>query len=413
MWIRVLVKCDSCDKITNLRIQIPDIEALPISLKCYNCESEISAELTVDFENVTWDLKFNRGTLIHGDPFSGDFFYEYSDTLSTKKPSNEPHNIVVPTLRKKLSDLELNKYTKDLRRIHDDSVYQDFKDLSRAYAHFNRPIIIRLIGKIIGQFFPEEVFTYNNDLDYHKNYYLTLNVLMYPWIDFHDYTKFVDWLNNNIFNKSNITNPDLLGFINDVTTQEICDTIRNEICELTIRFIDLREYFQYVYSETEDEDDFVPIENFTHLKNIYTDCFEFIGRTSHLVFRLQNFYERGNQHAVPPGSPRNITSADIFASLDHGVKLDVLTLSAEEVPKSLYIRSFDNRLRNGINHYKARLDIKTQIISYFPIKSQPERTFQIKYLDFLNITLDSFNSVLKIGQLIKFVNVYKVATRTS
>ena len=411
MWTRFLIKCSTCDKVTNLRLQIPEKKVLPVVINCMNCSSEMKATLTVDFEKTSWDFKVERGSLVPGEFSSGDYFYEFSDTLTTSKPSEKQHSTILPTLRMPFEDFEKLKDTKDKRKLHSKSEWDDFKDLSKAYTRFDKPIIERLVKNIIGDIYPVQLFKYNNDLDYHRNYFLALNYLVFPWIDFENHTNFVNWLDKNIFNKSNIANLDLLDYIHNVLTDDLCNKIRNEISDLTIRFVELREYFFYANNELTAFDSFAGIQDFTKLKNFYTDCFEFIGRTSHLIFRLQNFFERGNQNSVPAGSPKNITTAATFAALDHGQKLDVLKLSVEIEPKLIYTKSFDSRLRNGINHFKAKLDNKTQIVSYYPVTKKPDEEYQIKYIDFLNLSLDSFNSVLKIGQLIKFVTIYKVATK--
>jgi hypothetical protein len=413
MWTRFHVKCCSCDKVTNLRIQIPEKKTLSVIFNCFGCTSELKANLFVNFEKSTWDFKVERGTLINGDFNSGDFFHEYSDTFATSKPSDKPHNILMPTLRIPSSKLKKLKDTKDKRKLYSNEEWEDFKDLARAYIRFDKPVIEKLVKKIIGDLFPDDIFIYNIELDYHRNYFLTLNYLVFPWIDFDNHSDFVTWLSNNIFNETNISNADILDFVQNITTDDVCDKILKDVSELTIRFVDLKENFFYANNEQSGTDSFAAVYNFTQLKNFYTDCFEFIGRTSHLIFRLQNFFERGNQNTVPSGAPKNIITAATFASLDHGQKLDVLNLSNEPIPKLIYSFSFDSKLRNGINHFKAKLDNKTQIISYYPLTKRPDEENQIKYIDFLNLSLDSFNSVLKIGQLVKMVIIYKLAIKKS
>lgn len=412
MWTRFHIKCNSCDKITNLRIQIPDKEILPVTLNCLNCSSEIKAILSVDFIEASWDFKVERGTLVKGDFNSGDYFHEFSDTIATSSPSDKPHNSIMPTFRMPRNEFNKLFFSKDKRKIHSKAEWEDFKDLTRAYIRFDKFIIEKLIKKIIGGHFPVNFFNYNNDLDYNSNYFLTLNYFVFPWIDFDSYASFVSWLDENIFNSTNINNTDLLNYTQNVTTINLINEIRQEVSELTIRFVDLKEYFFYTNREQSDGDNFTGIQDFIKLKNFYTDCFEFIGRTSHLIFRLQNFFERGNQNAVPITSPKNVTNASAFDALDHGQKLDILILSNIPETKLLYTKSFDNKLRNGINHYKAKLDSNSQIISYYPITKKPDKEYQIKYIDFLNLSLDSFNSVLKIGQLIKCVTIYKAYTQT-
>ncbi len=412
MWTRYHIKCSNCDKITNLRIQIPERTILPVVFTCLGCSSELKAVLTVDFEEGGWNFQIEKGTLVEGEFNGGDYFYEFSDVLATSKPSSKPHDKFMPTMRLETGDFEKLKNIKDKRKIHTNEEWEDLKDLLKAYVKFDKPILEKISKRIIGDIYPDEIFKYKNDLDYHRNYFLCLNYLIFPWIDYHNHSDYVHWLTDNIFNESNLKNPDLLDFVENITTNDLCNKLRNEISELVARFIDLREYFFYANNRALKNEAFAAIQDFNKLKNFYTDSFEFIGRTSTLIFRLQNFFERGNQNIVPTGVPKNINTAASFAALDHGQKLDILNLSSEPTLKLLYTKSFDSRLRNGINHFKAKLNPENQIISYYPITKKPYEEFQIKYIDFLNLCLDSFNSVLKIGQLIKIVTVYKVATVT-
>jgi len=411
MWTRFHIKCNNCDKVTNLRIQIPVIEVLPIKLTCLNCSSELRATLLVDFEKISWNFKVERGTLITGDFFSGDYFHEFSNIIATSTPSEKPHKISLPTIRIPDNGFIKSMIVTSRRTIHSTNEWEDFKDLARAYIRFDKVIIEKLVKKVIGHIYPDQLFIYKIDLDYHRNYFFSLNYFVFPWIDFENHASFAKWLHENIFNDKNVNNEDLLNFVYKILTDDYCNTLKREFCELTIRFVDLREYFFYAYNEQRIGDNFAGIQDFNLLKNFYTDCYEFVGRTSHLIFRLQNFFERGNQNSVPPNSPKNVTSAATFAALDHGQKLEVLILSTETEPKLIYTKSFDNKLRNGINHFKAKIDSNTQIIRYYPITKKPDEEYQMRYIDFLDLSLDSFNSVLKIGQLIKFVTNYKVAIK--
>lgn len=407
MWTRLLIKCNNCDKVTNLRLQIPERKILPVSFNCLNCETLLKGTLTVDFKNISYDFKVEKGSLIGGDPYSGDYFCEFSDTLATNRPSSKPHNIVMPTLRIPTKDFDRLKITKDLRKMHENSVWDDFKDLIGAYSRFDKPIIEKLVKNIIGHLYSEEHFIYRIDLDYHRNYFLSLNFIIYPWIDFESHSAFCKWLDKKIFNENNKENQDLLKYVNDVMTDNYCDTLRKEIGELTSRFADLKDFFFYANHELLTLDNFAGIQDFTILKNFYTDCFEFLGRTSHLVFRLQNFHERGTQNTVPVECKNTVPDAVSFDRLNHGDKLRILNLSKESELKLLYEKSFNSKLRNGINHYNAKIDNRTQIISYYPNHKNPHKEYQIKYIDFLNLSLNSFNSVLKIGQLLKFGIFYK------
>ncbi len=407
MWTRFHIKCNNCDKVTNLRIQIPEKKELHVKLNCLGCKSEIIALLTVDLNNASWDFKVSRGEQINGDFNGGDYFHEFSDTLPIKPPSEEPHEKFMPTLRMPMEEFKALKETKDKRKLSSDEDWQNLKDLSYAYARFDKNVIERLTRKLIEGIYPNSTFNFNIDLDYQGAFYCALNYMIFPWIDSDNHLEFVDWLNEKIFNSTNVTNTELINFTQNIVTEEIIINLKEEISELIVRFIDNRDLFHFAYNKRLTSENYVSVEGFVSIKSFYTDCFEFIGRNSHLIFRLQNFKERGMLDAVPVGVPGNVSNASDFAALDNGKKLDILKLCSDLVPQKMYTNSFDNKIRNGINHYKAKLDLQSQIISYYPITKRPEEEYQLKYIDFINLTLDIFNSTLKVGQLIKFASIHK------
>ena len=57
MWTRYHLKCDNCNNVTNLRVQIPEKEVLPIRFSCGYCSSEIRANIIVDFEHIKYSIE--------------------------------------------------------------------------------------------------------------------------------------------------------------------------------------------------------------------------------------------------------------------------------------------------------------------------------------------------------------------
>ncbi len=401
MWNRYKISCQTCEKVTNLRLHIPDREKLEVSFNCSNCSSEIKGILHVNLKGCNFDLKMMRGSLVFGHPNEGDFFYEYSDTIATNKPSKEVHNKMLPTFRLPREQFDVLKEKKDYRLLFSDDTWNDLQDLTRAYVRFDKFNIEKLGRKILcNKNGYADYLECKIEPDFHRIYFLSLNHLIYPWIDFDNHRNFVLWLTGNVFIENNLV---ALKEFSDVFDEDVCKKIREDIGGLLIRFINLRDYFLYANPDDLRKDGFAAIHNFDQLKTFYTDCYEFIGRTSQYVFRLQNLYERGNQNNVPPKAPRDVKDADSFALLKHGRKLSILELSAEENFLNIYRNCFDSKLRNGINHFKVKIDAQTQLITYCPLENNPTQEFTIQYIDFLNKTLELFNSVLKLGQIMKMV----------
>lgn len=405
MWSRELIKCPNCGKITNLRYQIPEVETLPMSFNCLGCKTELRAILHTNFELITYNLDVEKGIVVKGDYDSGDYFIEFSDTLPTSKPSTVPHDILLPTLRIPFEKFKELKISKELKKSFSKEEWDKIKDLLNAYNQDNKPVVKKIATELLSKRLPKHLLAFNHELDYQNIFFIIIQTAFYPWINFDKIDNLTNYLNQNIFTEQNVNNHELLTFVNDNFTSERKKNCLTDITDIIERFINNRNFF--LYSSTNISNQlFVSIEDFIALKNLYTDCFEFLGRYGDLVFALQNFKERTALDNVPVGCPRNIVDVESFKDIDNGKKKEIFELSTDKELKAIYGDCYDNKLRNGINHYKAKIDKTEQIISYYPSKNKPEEEYQINYIDFLSKTLDCFSSVLMIAQILKFSNIY-------
>jgi|GEM_PF-5665626 len=406
MWTRYIIECGTCQKLSNLRLQIPEKERMPISFECGNCKSEISGTLLVDFKKPEFNYESIRGKVLEDAKYDdGDNFVEFSDTIKVAKPSTRPHNLVLPTLRTNTGNFKKSKQAKDLRKLQSDEDWQDLKDLCKVYPN-NKPAIKTLSYRILERIYPKHLYEIKIEPDYRRNFFMCLNYFVFLWIDKQNHKAYIDYLSKELFGVADYSDAEINGFTSTVLGETRNDKIIADGLDLIRRWIELREYFHYVVHDTTATQVHASLENFTALKNFYTDCFELIGREGDLVFRCQNISERGTQDSIPPGCPKNVTDADSFKTLDNGRKLDIINLSANSEPKSIFVHSFKSKLRNGINHNKAKFDVTNQIIKYYPITKRPDEEHQISYIEFLTVTLDSFNSVLKLLQLTKMRSNY-------
>jgi hypothetical protein len=404
MWTRYHLKCDNCNNVTNLRVQIPEKEVLPIRFSCGYCSSEIRANIIVDLEHIKYSIEVEKGCLIKDMEFNdGDYYLEYSDTLSVGKPSKTPHDQIMPTLRMDSKDFMIAKIKKDLRIDMEDYDWDLFKDLTRSYSKNEQDAYEMILNKIIDN---KTIPNLNTEIGYHKSFIDVRNMFLNSWIDYEEIEDYKKWLHKKIFTKKFFLKTDINQYL-FIYTNDYIEEMQYYICDLIIRFIDMRKYLIYSYGTNSVGDNYVSEQDFISIKNFYSDCFEFVGRYSHLVFRLQNIYERGSQNIMPNGVPKDVVSADIFMSIDNGRKLDIINLCSEVIPKRVFCSFFDNKLRNGINHYKTIYEEATQIIKYYPITRNPGQEFTLSYMELLGLSLKAFTAVLKIHELIKFVKIYE------
>jgi hypothetical protein len=280
MWTRNHLECPTCKKVTCLRLHIPERNSKVI-FKCLGCSTEFRGEILVDFKNHNWEYKSENGKVVAIDDVnSGDFFVEYSDTVPTRPPSTEPLNGVLPTIR--LRDLDGSVANKNAKLLLPNEMWNAFKDLTRAYSQFNKPVIKTLSDKIVGDIYDPQ--TVLHDIDYQRLYFFALNYLVFPWVDFDDQAKFAKWITLRIFFDKQLTkHPELIDFSKHVMNSKTVEKLRRETADLIVRFADLRDFFFYAGTTPDKKDFYISNQGFTHIKSFYTDCFEFLGRSAHLI----------------------------------------------------------------------------------------------------------------------------------
>lgn len=103
---------------------------------------------------------------------------------------------------------------------------------------------------------------------------------------------------------------------------------------------------------------------------------------------------------------KELSSLNKFADVDLGSKIQFI----DDCFYSIETKAIDNRLRNGIAHYKYEYNESTQIITYYPTKEgmDREKGEDISFMEFLRKTLLLFREVHNLNHLIKATLYYSV-----
>ncbi|AUC23429.1 hypothetical protein BTO15_15555 [Polaribacter sejongensis] len=430
MWIRYHIKCHNCKKVTNLRLHLLSREKQDVKFNCPNsdCRTVLEAQLDIDYEKFqsytmdipdasfqgfhrnfleSLDFKILRGEKTEGDFESGDFFLEYSDKLPVKKASTEPHNKFMATVRDPKNVIESGQRD-NIRTLYDNNKWNELKDLVTAYQISNKKNIETISNRLKKEcvLLQEKEFEFQTDLGFVNAYFFILNHFVFPWIDYEKHSDFIQYLFDTLFKESAFKNPQLNDVADYYTNDSFLQNFNHECSSLINEFIDLRFDFVYTFQDVDFKEKNISTINFTKLKSFYTDCFEFLGRYSIIPIKFMNYVERGDITAMPAGTPRNVNNPDDFENLSNGSKMEIFNKYSTGEIFEIFENRFDSKLRNGINHFKAKLDSESQIISYYPITKRPNEEYQISYSEFLLKSLNIFESVLRLNQFIKMFYYY-------
>ncbi|AYN68360.1 hypothetical protein D1013_13720 [Euzebyella marina] len=353
------------------------------------------------------DFKVLRGEQAEGDFESGDFFLEYSDKLPVKKAGTEPHNKFMATVRDPKNVIESGQRD-NIRTLYDNDKWNELKDLVTAYQIFNKKNIETISNRLKKEcvLLQGKEFDFQTDLGFVNAYFFILNHFLFPWIDYDKHSDFIQYLFDTLFKESAFKNLQLNEVADYYTNDSFLQNFNHECSSLINEFIDLRFNFVYTFQDIDFKEKNISIINFTKLKSFYTDCFEFLGRYSVIPIKFMNYVERGDITNMPSGIPRNVNNPDDFENLSNGSKMEIFNQYSTGEVLEIFENRFDSKLRNGINHFKAKLDSKSQIISYYPITKRPNEEYQISYSEFLLKSLNIFESVLRLNQFIKMFHYY-------
>jgi hypothetical protein len=440
MWIRYHIKCHNCTKTTNLRLQLISREKQEIKFNCPNlsCNSIIEGTLYIDYKKFSnykpgfkekilsifkksspfngfmknfhesLHLKMVRGESIADGFNAGDYFLEYSDGIPVSSASTVVHDKWTPYLRQASTKKQEMSFIDSTRNLHQEELWSDFNDLLISYQSRNNSNIEIIGNRILKNSYlnPTKEFDYSSEIGRVTAYYTVLNYFIFPWIDFEKHTNYIDFIFNTMFKNGGLENVEFESLSLVFTSDPFLLKFNRECTELVGRFVQLRSSFKSTYQNIEFEESNISNPDFNTIKNFYTDCFEFVGRYSVIPFKLMNIIERGSMESLPTGIPRNILNTEDFKNIDHGKRMDILSRCTTPLILEIFENRFDSKLRNGINHYKTNFNVNDQIISYFPVTQNPNQEFRIAYDDFLLKSLNIFESVLRINQLIKMFHYY-------
>lgn len=125
---------------------------------------------------------------------------------------------------------------------------------------------------------------------------------------------------------------------------------------------------------------FLSTVEYEEIKELYANLFELLSRFSMYMVALENKQLRGNYYLLSDGKPLST-----YCSKTNGKKSEFI--DASSTLSGYYLRTLDNKIRNGIDHAKTSCDGRSQIISYYPNIKDPQDKREIALIDFAYIIL--------------------------
>lgn len=210
-------------------------------------------------------------------------------------------------------------------------------------------------------------------------------------------------------------------FINEIIKSRFLTNLHHDCLTLYPKIVQmdlpLRPAFFYDYV---DEGKYMAVparvstDHFDSCNNYYKDLAEVFSRQLTLLAGLNNIFKRGDHNEFEPSLKitrkkevrKELSSLNKFADIDLGSKIQFI----DDCFYSIDMEAIDNRLRNGIAHYKYEYNESTQVITYYPTKEgmDREKGENISFMEFLRKTLLLFREIHNLNHLIKATLYYSV-----
>ena len=140
------------------------------------------------------------------------------------------------------------------------------------------------------------------------------------------------------------------------------------------------------------------IIDFNKTKQFYIDLFECVGREMSVLIGLRNIELNNDFNNLNIPQFKKIVNFTECMKASNGYKKQILGKSSYN---NLINDIFDNKLRNGLGHYKCQLNLSTMIIDYYPHINDVTKSNKevISYTDFILKIYTLFNFLISLMYL--------------
>lgn len=212
-----------------------------------------------------------------------------------------------------------------------------------------------------------------------------------------------------------------LKFLDQILDNGFLKNLHQDCLSLYPRLIAMdlpfRPAFFYDYT-TDDQLGGVPARvstaDFDVCSNYYKDLAEVFSRQLTLLAGLNNLLKRGDSDSFDESLKRTkagksrpeLDNLNTFANIDLGNKIGFI----DDCFYHIDMNAIDNKLRNGIAHYKYDYQESRQIVTYYPSKEgmSREKFHETSFMDFIRKSLLLFREVHSINHVIKATLYYCV-----
>lgn len=401
-------QCNTCDTLIDCRIGMSNRDVQPFQFACPECSEQITFTLGLDNLEGAKEIKA-FDALFTGDNHFVDLHLDFPVSFDKYVKGETAFMRVIGSIGED-SFYHLSSRLDALNRLG--KHHRSLKRLISQYRQGN----IKGFEKVLKSLTDLNFITLKSHKkqDFIAALYSVTSVISSPFT-IHEHNKELSkGVPNLLFKLYTEHNENLSEFFDSLLNTGFLKTVHYDTISLYPRLINLELplrpalYYDYIEEELGDVPARVSTQSFDTCNNTYKDLAEVYSRQLVLIAGLNNLIHRGNfnlfsddvRFSKKTGKIiQAFSSLNNYANVDLGKKLFAIDESFFKFDEN----AIDNRLRNGIAHYKHEYNEVTQIITYSSAKEGLARdtTIDITFMEFLRKMLLLFREVHSLNHVIK------------
>lgn len=404
-------KCCVCDTVIDARIGMSNRDIQPFQFACPKCENNIS------FTLGGGEPVFNGAELVENNDFGTtnpfidlhidfpvDFGkYEMGKTAFLKVTRAIGHEGYL-TLNAHLNGMNyIYKHRDKLQRVitqYKQGNYNTFSNLMKELPTLKKPRSLKI-------------------QDILSALYSATSVMSFPFTIYAHNAEISEKMPRLLHSIQQSHRKQLNDFLDNIIGSGFLKSLHFDCLSLYPKMLDFelpsRPALYYDYDKTVDLSKIparVSTAEFEDCNNFYKDLSEVFSRQLIIVAGLNNLLKRGDCNIFDDSVRLNkkgelikvFSDLNEYANNDLGKKINGL----DDCFYMVDLNALDNKLRNGIAHYKYEYKESTQMITYYYAKEGMERTKynELSFMSFMRKLLLLFREVHSINHIIKTLYFY-------
>lgn len=408
MNICTCYQCDTCSTLIDCRIGFSNRAVQPLQFACPECREQITFTLGLDDLEGATEIKEFEAPFTGKNPFI-DLHLDFPVSFGVYKQGETAFMRVISSIGQD-SFYHLSSRLDLLNKLGDH--HRSLKRLISQYKQGNIKGFEKIIKGLDDLAFIK--LKSHKKEDVIAALYSATSIISSP-LTIHEHNEELsEGIPKLLFKLHNDHNDNLNEFFDNLLTTGFLKTVHHDTISLYPRLIKLEVplrpalYYDYVDEELGNVPARVSTQSFETCNDTYKDLAEVYSRQLVIIAGLNNLIHRGDFNLFSDEIRLNkknkkvnkpFSSLDNYADVNLGNKLSAIDDSFFKWDKN----AIDNRLRNGIAHYKHDYNEATQIITYSSAKEglTRDKTIEISFMDFLRKMLLLFREVHSINHVIK------------